>query len=259
MKEHYQRHPERFVAYKTSMNRKMRAKRRVTRHLTPEQMDAMRRALLDAPPTIASEDGLLAYYRGFVAGAKRSGDESERFERYQDIAFRVAAELDRKTRRWDPSNRLSYEDMVSVGYEAVLEILRKQREPARSMVAQTIRSRIVDEARRRFGSASRAGGRRMLITGAFEDEEGPTGLLEGLAAQEGQDVDQAMLWERIQGLLEGAPVDGRLGAILRARLDGKKLWEVGEELGLTESRVSQLLSEARPWLEEHVLPLAESA
>ncbi len=241
------------------MNRKARAKRRITRHLSADQMDAMRRALIDEPPAIASEDGLLAYYRGFVAGAKRSQEESERFGRYQDIAFRVAAELDRKTRRWDPSNRLTYEDMVSVGYEAVLEILRKAKDPERSMVAQTIRGRIIDEARRRFGSASRAGGPARLVTGALEGEDGPTGLLEGLAAQGSLEVDQRVLWERVQGLLEGAPVDGRLGLVLRGRLDGKKLWEIGEELGLTESRVSQILKEARPWLEEHVLPLAESA
>ncbi len=225
----------------------------------PDRIDALRKALVAAPPTLAGEDALLAYWRGYLAGARRGEEESERFRRYQDIAYRVAAELDAKQRRIDPTNRLSYEDMVSVGYEAALEVLRRQKEPARAVVAQAIRRRIVDEVRRRFGATSRAGGKVRLITGALEGEDGPTRILESLEAR-GEAEEVGDLWERVQGLVAMASgIDERLETILQGRMEGKTLLEISREIGLTESRVCQILKEARPWLEEHVLPLAESA
>lgn len=232
-----------------------------------------------SPPDIATDEERLAYYRGYLAGTGRQEYEGARFAIYQDLVFRIAAEQDRRAGR--RSARLSYEDMVSLGYEAVLEVLRKKRDVERSAVAACIRRRLIDEGRVRFGRISicrhvksgevyASDSRKKAViygqTGHHERLDGRTGALEALAAQDDYTVEGDDLWGEMLVRLEKKLVgpgreklDERLEAVLHGRIQGKKLKEIGEELGVSESRVCQILAEARPWLEEHILPLAESA
>lgn len=217
----------------------------------PEEIDAARKAMAEDPPGITTEGEHLAYYRGFLAGSRRTRDESERFQKYQDIAFRVAAELDAKWRGLSADRRLSYEDLVSIGYEAVLEVLRKKTEPPRAVVAQAIRRRIVDNIREVAGKQ----GQKIIRTmSAVMGDEGEAELAVLMPAAVDPDASRNDLWGEIEARCESAP-DPRLELILKGRSEGRTLAELGVTLGVSEARVCQLVTENRGWLEEHILPL----
>lgn len=242
--------------YAKAYGRKSRAAYRMMNEQAPGGLDAMRKIRAQHPTPIEGEEGLLAYWRGYLAGSRRTSEESERFARYQDIAFRVAAELDRKWRGLSSDIRVSYEDMVSIAYEAVLVELRRAKEPARELVALAIRRRIIDAHRSRCGKPDEGHGYKPRQVSGIEDSE-ERSILELVEAEvEGEEGHD--LLERIRSRVGAAPyVDQRLVLILERRLAGHTMREIGMELGISEGRVCQLVTAAKPWLEEHVLPLVE--
>lgn len=253
VKEHYERNPDKYAAYRRGQDRRAKSARALARRMGTDTLDALRRAMVETPPPLSGDDALLAYWRGYVSGAQRAKNESERFQQYQDIAFRVAAELDGKWRNVSADRRLSYEDLVSIGYEAILEVLRKKADPPRAVVGQAIRRRIVDAVR---DQAGRHGQKSLCMVSVMGEGEEETAVVDVLPAAQGVAPDD--LWDEIEERCESAP-DERLESILRWRGEGLTQLEIAKKLNLTESRVSQIVIANRGWLEENILPLVEVA
>lgn len=211
----------------------------------PAALDAVRRALVERPPVIEDDSAAVAYFRGFLAGAGRAQSEAQDVEELKDLVFRIAAEEDSRMRSWLPERRLSYEDMVSIGYEALLECLRKKRKD-RGLVATAIRRRFQDEARERFGRGGHGTEKKRDTLGRsnYDDEEGETRLrhLSDTTRDEAEDN------EYVESLL-GRLSDPRTREIVRRRADGETFREIGETFGITESRACQLFGIAREQLE----------
>lgn len=264
-----QRHPDRSAASSRQSNR--RRTDHAQRYRTMRSMlegevlqsvspDVLRRLMLESPPPVDTEGERLAFYRGFLIGREKKEREEERFKEYQDLAYRIASELDRKYGR--APERMSYEDMISHAYEAVLEMIRKKRAPARGEVAMCIRNRIKDAYRMQFGrDGFETVGKRVVrgrqYVDASEDGE-ESWLVEKTAApQEARAEKGEELWEAVR--LRAAQKfgsDNRFIDWLALRIQGLTFKEIGERYGLTESRVCQIFTDNQAWMEEALLPLA---
>jgi RNA polymerase sigma factor (sigma-70 family) len=237
---------------------------------TLEIEDIIRKAMAEKPPALDTEEELLAYYRGFLAGVGRREGESERFEHYRDIVFRIAAELDRRFRGLSSSHRMEYEEFVSIGYEAVLELLRKQGAPDRQLAARAIRMRIKDAYRSRFLVRKMVKGEvssryaPIHQTGEMADDGDPPRILDNVVSGQDLTVEGEILWDAVRSRIEerrgfsGWRPD-QLASVIQGRIQGKTLKEIGVEMGVSESRVCQILKEAAGWMEEKILPLVEVA
>lgn len=215
---------------------------------TFEQKDRLRRVLLEQPPEISSEGEMLAYCRGFLSGAQRSAEESKRFAALKDLVHRIAAEMARRL------YRLRFEDAVSYGYEAALRFLRNGKIPEdhihfRKRAAVAIRNGIKDclrgtptvpvigpaRALTRRGCTGKAlYGHQFAVSpkGESADLEVPA------RTSERTEVDPDRL-NRVVGL---KPLD-RL--ILELYSAGYTCLEIGNRVGLTESRISQRMTNMR--------------
>lgn len=213
------------------------------------KLDLVRRALVEKPPSLEGEDASLAYFRGFMAGSKRSSEESSKIEAVKDVIHRIASEQGGK----HGEKFLSYEDALSSAYMAALEAIRSRQCPEdpialRKMVSVVIRRRLVDTIRETHGRPDQANKLHVTLATNLKDDEENEGL-DGLAGP----VDSP---ERLGEALDGLHgLDGRDRQILELVSRGLLLREVGSRLGISESRVSQVLREIReahPELEERL-------
>ena len=201
--------------------------------------DYVRKMMASAPTKAETEGEMLAYFKGYLAGAKRTGSENDRFSKLQDLCHRIASEVKQK-------GHIGYEEALSAAYEGLLGFIRKNKtwkndEHERSSAAQAIRWAITDYKRengpvnlRRTKAAQQ---RYPVAFSQIEQEDNP---LDGRIASEaphaelGVSIDLGALGipERSKRILEGLAM-------------GKNQEEIGEELGLTGSRVSMLIREVR--------------
>lgn len=262
------KNPEKTAEHRRARQRVLRERSRALKALegkaSPDEIDTLRRALAENPPGLTSEGERLAYFRGFLAACKRSKDEESRLLAFQDLVFRIASELAAKRRHWQETERFSYEEMVSIGYEAVLEVVRKKREPSRADVAGAIRYRIVDAARSEFGHRTKnpekrefkrrlRRGQKVLV--ASDGEETP--LVETLGDVDPEPHDGEALWLAIQKKARARfGPQSRFLDILHMRIKGHTFAEIGTVLELTESRVCQIFANEREWMERELAPLA---
>ncbi len=213
-------------------HKELRARASLVRENTPN-VDVLRKALVEQPVGMQSEAELVAYFRGFVAGAKRESHESGRFERLKDLVHRIAAES-------NTARGIGYEDAVSYGYEGLLVFLRKRvpsknEEHERRLAAQAIRWAITD-AKREFGGLRRDGKQRFpMPESSFvrPDESLPT---EGVQDRSG---DEPVLPEAVESI----EIDPRDRRVLEGLVAGMTFDEAGALVGLTGSRVSQRLKD----------------
>jgi RNA polymerase sigma factor (sigma-70 family) len=180
----------------------------------------------------------VAYVHGYMAGAQVKEAEAVKVEECSDLVYRIAKELG-----WD--KRLSWDDLVQVGYTGLLEAIRRYRPgkaSLRTFAAKRIRGAIQDEIRARH--PSRMGSMR---AGAPALEKAPDALLEGLVSggsvspsDASSLLDVSDILQRIEERL--GPRTGRLWKLLS---EGHNQREIGEEFGVSESRVNQLMRETR--------------
>jgi RNA polymerase sigma factor (sigma-70 family) len=241
--------PERVRATNQRRNKKIVAALKLARALgesDPSTLDALRRSLVEKPPEITDDEPALAYFRGYLSGVGRSKRESEDVEEYKDLVFRIAAEKNARMGKLSPSRRISYEDMVSVGYEALLECLRSNKRE-RPLIAVAIRRRLIDEYRRQFGRYAD----RLSVAGAtnFQDcgEDGDVDMLAQVSAVYDEEPE-GELFDHVRKVMAECPGGPRMAVFLWWRTEGLTLKEIGERAGLTESRVCQLFSRAEPFL-----------
>ena len=197
---------------------------RMTSQLSEERRDKLRRHLSDHAPGLSSERTRLAYFRGYAAGAQRSEQESKRFDALKDLVHRIASEAHGK---W----HTSYEDAVSAGYLAALNYLRKvtPEDPThfRRKAAEAIRNGIIDSIRAVRGRAKSGGKKQPVSLEAPEETVAAHDTLEDHA------------W------LEALDLHGREKRIVKLLAQGLNQRELGERLGVTESRANQLVKEIR--------------
>ena len=233
--------------------KKLRALSKIGAGLPHWNVDILRRVLVEVPPELGTENERLAYFRGFMAGTKRNAEETARFERLKDLPHRIASE--RASLRG-----IGYEEAISAAYEGLLVFLRSKEvrtyenlEHERACAAKKIRWCIQDY-KKVEGPLKYSGFQRWIGGADPTDSEGVSFLSELATAK--PDEDGADLWAAVEDRLREREDGGeRLLEILRAKLDGLPLKEIGKRWGLTESRVCQILKEERPWLEENVGPL----
>jgi RNA polymerase sigma factor (sigma-70 family) len=203
-----------------------------------ENVDMLRKALIDSPRNLDTEDSRAAYFRGYAAGAARSKAESATFDKLQDLCHRIASELSKygKAGNWQ-----SYEDNVAVAYEGLLAFIRKRRryesdEHMRKSAAKAIRHAIIDYTRA-HGPYGRTGKKR----GGSEYEiplgEDGEALIEPVAAEEAS--------EELSDALDGLELDDRDRKILGLLSQGYTAEDAGKQLGISGSRVGQLMKELR--------------
>lgn len=219
---------------------------------SPEGVDVLRRAMVERPPEIGSEDGMLAYFRGFLAGAKRTADESARFDSLKDLLHRIAAEQAKKV------HGLLYEDALSYAYAAALNYLRKvtpeDEVHFRRKAAVAIRNGVLDGVRKNPT--------RMIVGARTHLRHGKAvGWGHQFAADEDGSSHEARLATQDAPRDEIAPdalsgIDGlkpRERVILGWLAQGYTQAEVGEKLGLTEARVCQIVRAVRERCGEKLL------
>lgn len=235
--------------------------------LSAVDLDVLRRALVERPENLGSEAEAAAYFRGFIAGSRRRGEESERLERLQDLAHRIAAEQTVTSR----GRFVGYETFLSHAYEALLSFVRNRslvftdEAHERRLAAKNIRWRMKEawreESQERRTSGRNAGKQRLPVPegllGIEPDLPGPTALLE---ARGGCPAEEDDLWREIRRRI-AAHHDGdeRLGEIVWMRSQGHTFREVGEHFGVSEARACQIVSSEMEWLESEILPLLSAA
>lgn len=236
--------------------RKLRSQAKLALALPGEKLDVLRKALVEKPPALESEGERLAYFRGLMAGVKRNTEETERFERLKDLPHRIACERTSQV-------GIGYEEAISAAYEGLLAFMRRGRyafaseASERKMAALSIRRAIIDY-KRMEGPVDRHMNPRYIGGKDPQNEDGES-LLPTLAQHEDEE-DGGDIWEEIRRRLQERADKGvRLEQILRWRLQGLTQGECAERLGITESRVCQILANERPWLEKHILPLCGEA
>lgn len=231
--------------------------------LSAVDLDVLRRALVDSPETLESEAEAAAYFRGFIAGTRRRGEESARIERLQDLVHRIAAEQTVSSR----GKFVGYETFLSHAYEALLDFVRNRNlkivdlEHERRQAAQAIRWRMKEvwrsEAQERKTSGRNSGKQRLPVPeGLLGQREGMPSPSETLAARTDVAVEQADLWEEIRRrIAANSSGDERVGEIVWMRAEGHTFREIGERFGVSEARACQILSEQMDWMEKEILPL----
>ena len=198
--------------------------------------DFTRKLLASMPVALATEGEMAAYFHGFMAGIRRDGAESKSFERLKDLCHRIAAEVGQM-------RGIGYEDALSAAYEGLLVFLRRGKVwesdgHERRAAAQAIRCAITDY-KRANGDVGRTGKVRnaQFTFSEIEQEDNP--IAPGIAS--GADAQPWDLGEAL-GDLDLDPKDQE---IMRLIAQGWKFKDVGEKLGITESRVGQRLKRLR--------------
>ncbi len=240
-----QKHRERVKEYRRRILLKSRGL--ILDRKDPALLDAVRRAMVEAPPSLDTEEKRVAYFIGFVAGAKRSGYESERFEKLKDLCHRIASEMS----KWGKAGHFqSYEDNLGVAYEGLLAFIRKRKEyesdeHERRTAAMAIRNAIRDYARLE-GPIKRAGNARYEQTIIPTDGDG-----EPVVVQASPDE----LWrdDGLRDSLDQLDLDPRSRAILEGLAAGVTYRELGERFGITESRACQIGAQIRERYGERLL------
>ena len=214
-------------------------------------IDSLRKVWATSPVKLASEGERLAYAQGFLSGRAVQEQESERVKESRDLVFRIASEL----HKGRPD--VTFEDMVGYGYEGMLNGIRSYRTDRntsfRTHVANKIRWGINDQLRRR-GTSWKINARGKdwigVSLGTSRQDDGSlvnpvdSGDLVPVEDAPVDDVTQAKL-EEIEKLLSP-----RHAEIVRLRLEGHLNSEIGTKLGVTSSRITQLLGEIRQALPE---------
>lgn len=219
-------------------------------------LDVFRRGLAEHPPELSTEEEKAAYFRGFVAGAKRSREESDRFERLKDLCHRIAAE----------NRSRNYEARVAWAYEGLLAFIRKPTEwpsldAERKVAAQAIRFYIIDRLRAE-GPFGRSGLRRYEtdVLSGHVNEKGES-LLHPVAADSDKTGGND-LWNELEAVImeaaRGGHVDERLADMLHMRIQGHSMKEIGERMGFTESRACQIMQNHQGWLADKAKKLLGS-
>ena len=218
---------------------------RESRAFRTSSEDTLRRFAVEHPPDLKTSKEKLAFYRGFLRGCGRREDEAGRFESFKDLVYRIAEDLDSRWR--GNSNRMSYEDLISAGYEAVLDVLRQKREPSRPYVAGVIRNKIRDEYRSFFG---RHGEKHK--SSSLEEASESLANVEPMSELEAEDF-----WSEIERRIDvNLSPDSRFAGMLKMKIQGKTLKEIGEHYGFSESLACRIFAEHREWMEQELLPLA---
>jgi hypothetical protein len=232
-------------------------------------LDLLRRALVERPDELSSEEEAVAYYRGFLAGHARMGGESARFDRLKDLVHRIVSEATRDA----IGKFIGYEALISHAYEGLLDFIRNRQvvienqDHERKLAAQSIRW-AVKTAKRSEGPYRRSAGRNKgVVRYAFpeswlrtprENVEQMPMPTESVPAREDHEAASADLWSEVRRRLSELEGGERLAKILWMRAQGLPLRQAGEELGISESRVCQIVVDATPWLERHILPLLKA-
>lgn len=169
-----------------------------------------------------------------MAGRAEHDEAGNAIREYEDLVFRIASDNARKF--YGPA-ALSYEDCVSIGYQAVLAIAARRKTPDRPLVAKAIRGAIIDAARSKLGKD----GQRLALYKATDphDSDGD-GMIETIAHTA---PDQPCEVEDILSKLEG--LDERSLKVCRMLASGLSVREVSEALELSESRTYQLVYKIR--------------
>jgi hypothetical protein len=258
-----QAHKTHQTRYASRSRARARAYREIFEQKAPLEaslVDVVRRALAEAPPASSTEGERLSFYQGFLKGCEHKHREDSRFEQYKDLVFRICSELSMQFRQGPGS--FGYEEMVSIAYEAVLEVVRKRREPSRNDVAGAIRYRIRDAARERFGRTESQKARKGRVNFAGEAAVGRESdgtvenAIERLAvSRDRHALDDTDLYRAIKEKTE-AELGPRFADMLVRRMEGATLKEIGKAYGLSESRVCGLFNEHKEWMEENLAPLA---
>lgn len=194
--------------------------------------DVELRALAETPPKLKNDKERLAYFRGFLAGARTSEREGEQLEKHKDLVFRIAAEVAKKSGR-----AIGYEEAVSAGYMGLLNALRlrRSRDPdGRVFIAKCIRHRILDERRALKNLAVgqvRGGEYRKAYLTNFE------GTLTAKVDHAAPSLDVEAAIRKVHGMRE------RL--IVKRISEGHLIQDIAAELHVHPSRVSQLLGKIR--------------
>jgi RNA polymerase sigma factor (sigma-70 family) len=242
--EWHQRNPEKRAAQIKRYNTRKRARSQAFKALLeptggvdPTTLDALRKALVKQPPELAGEEQMLAYFRGFMDGAKQREAETARFEECKDLVYRIAREKAKSTPR-------AYENYVSAGFEGLLDALRRadsHRGGLRPYAAIRIRGAIDDHKRTHAKARAFQGASLEDVFQHREDqvaEEFVEAQPEKPEPADGDDAEVVSIVDRIG--LEGRK---RLVVLYLAR--GMTLREAGEKAGISESRVCQIVAGVR--------------
>ena len=179
-----------------------------------------------------------------AVGAVRAG-ESEAAELTPDQWVTVEEHLDLVDAvAWVQKRRsgLELEDLVSAGRMGLIEAVQRYDEsrgvPFPAYARHRILGFMLDSERKEYSAQSAL--------------DGAGGLDESLHASDGVEPDEAaVVSERIETL---ARLDSRTRHVLRERLRGRSLRAIGEELGLSEGRISQIARRARDHVLEGTVP-----
>lgn len=220
-----------------------------------QDLDIIRKAAVQAPPPLLLESERLAYFRGFIAGSRRAGYESDRFERLKDLAHRIASE--KRIQRG-----ISYEEAISFAYQGLLDFIRKKPdadpEKDRALAAQHIRYRII-EYKRSDGPYRRNGEARCIGTPGMESDDDRDGPITRASVVDEQRADHSDLEASILEAIEANGVDTRLGEVLKMRAKGFSFRECGERFGTSETWAYYLIASNMAFLREKILPMFGSA
>lgn len=138
-----------------------------------------------------------------------------------------------------------------VAQEVILEAIQKieNYRPTSSFAAwlrSIAHARAIDSQRKEHGDTRRQRRRAKISLDSLEEHERDHLLhRRGLEA-----IDEDDRAELVSGAL--SILHGQLLTVVEMTLDGKKLKEIGRELGVTESRVCQILTDARARMRKHI-------
>lgn len=221
-------------------------------------IDRTRKIMSQANQPLTTEEAREAYVRGFFKGRSVQEAESTLITDNQDLVFRIASQV------YDPNHPdqgSSYEDCVGYAYEGILDAARKYRPnnragaSFRAFAAQRIRGAVLDALRERgsrwmISPRNRSYAAAAPMTG--KDADGVAkNLVEILPAGSCPDtqvveteakLDSEALFARIE-----SEIDSRHAYVVRRCYEGITLSKIGEELGVTESRASQMRIQVRKW------------
>jgi len=153
-----------------------------------------------------------------------------------------------RTVREKSFSALEVDNLLSAGYEGYTQSL-KRFDPARGVKFKTfaeyrIKGAVLDEVRKLIGDERCKTPRPTKV-----DDYDMTQIEQDHADDVGSKID-------VERFFDSIPVDKRGKMILKYRVEGLNLREIGEKLGFSESRASQLLAEIKkqvyPWFKEYL-------